>query len=153
MMDIIQVTEVSDELGAAFARLIPQLAPSNPGPTKAHLAEVVNSPATTLFIARHPATKEISGSLIVVMYRTLTGLRAWIEDVVVEREARGQGVGMALSQAAIQHATEAGATTIDLTSHPSREAANRLYQRLGFKRRESTVYRYSDSGSDSGSSA
>jgi ribosomal protein S18 acetylase RimI-like enzyme len=69
-------------------------------------------------------------------------VRAWIEDVVVDGAARGHGVGEALNRAAIAEADARGARTLDLTSRPSREAANRLYQRLGFQARESTVYRY-----------
>ena len=71
-----------------------------------------------------------------------TGLRAWVEDVVVDGEARGQGAGQALVEAAVEHAGKLGARTVDLTSRPSREAANRLYRRAGFKLRETNVYRY-----------
>ena len=70
-----------------------------------------------------------------------TGTRAWIEDVVVDEAARGSGMGAALNQAALDHARLRGAKTVDLTSRPSREAANRLYQRLGFEPRETNVYR------------
>jgi ribosomal protein S18 acetylase RimI-like enzyme len=93
-----------------------------------------------LFVAREHG--EIVGSLSLVLFRIPTGLRAWIEDVVVDESARGKGVGEALSRAAIDHALKAGAKTVDLTSRPSREAANRLYERLGFKKRETNVYRY-----------
>ena len=82
------------------------------------------------------------GSLTLVLFRIPTGLRAWIEDVVVDSEARGKGVGQALNEAALDRARAAGAATVDLTSRPSREAANRLYQRLGFKARETNIYRY-----------
>lgn len=77
------------------------------------------------------------------MFPIPTGLRAWIEDVVVDEGARGQGVGAALTQAAVRLAREAGARTVDLTSRPAREAANRLYERLGFRLRDSNVYRLS----------
>ena len=140
MVQVEEVTKVDDELVAAFERLVPQLSSSNPPPTERELAAIVTSRATVLFVARDEG--EIIGSLSLVLFRIPTGLRAWIEDVVVDEGARGKGVGEALNHAAIEHAAKAGAKTVDLTSRPSRAAANRLYQRLGFKLRETNVYRY-----------
>lgn len=131
---------VDDELVTAFERLIPQLSSSNPPPTAAELTALVSSDASTLFIAR--VDGQIVGSLTLAMFRIPTGIRAWIEDVVVDSSARGHGVGEALNIAALEHAKKNGAITVDLTSRPSREAANRLYQRIGFKARETNVYRY-----------
>jgi len=132
---------------AAFERLMPQLSSSNPAPARAHLAEMVSSPAITLLVAREPdAGGEIVGSLTLAMFRIPTGLRAWIEDVVVDSAQRGKGIGEALTRAALRAAQEAGATTVDLTSRPSREAANRLYQRIGFQKRETNIYRYTLAG-------
>lgn len=133
-------TEVDDAVVAAFAGLIPQLSKSNPPPDRAALEAIVRSEASTLFLARLDG--RIVGSLTLAMFRIPTGIRAWIEDVVVDGEARGHGVGEALNLAALDHARVNGAITVDLTSRPSREAANRLYQRLGFVLRESNVYRY-----------
>ena len=99
-----------------------------------------------LFVARVPeAGGRIVGSLTLAVFRIPTGLRAWIEDVVVDGEARGKGVGEALNRAAIERAQALGARTVDLTSRPSREAANRLYRRIGFVQRETNVYRFSGS--------
>jgi len=84
----------------------------------------------------------IVGSLTLALFRIPTGMRAWIEDVVVDEAARGHGVGDALNRAALEIAAERGARTVDLTSRPSREAANRLYRRLGFQPRETNVYRF-----------
>ena len=146
-MIIEQATQVTDELEAAFVRLMPQLSSSNPAPTRAQLAEMVTSPAITLLVAREPdAGGEIVGSLTLAMFRIPTGRRAWIEDVVVDSAQRGKGVGEALTREALRVAQEAGATTVDLTSRPSREAANRLYQRIGFEKRETNVYRYTLTG-------
>ena len=131
---------VDDELVTAFERLIPQLSSSNPPPTAAELTSLVESDASSLFIAR--VDGQIVGSLTLAMFRIPTGIRAWIEDVVVDSSARGHGVGEALNMAALEHAKNHGAITVDLTSRPSREAANRLYQRIGFKARETNVYRY-----------
>src|SRR3954469_1827105 len=133
--------EVTDELVEAFERLTPQLSSSSPPPDRDQLAEIVDAEATHLLVARGE-DGSIVGSLTLVLFRIPTGLRAWIEDVVVDGSARGQGVGEALNRYAIDVAAERGARTVDLTSRPSREAANRLYLRLGFERRESNVYRY-----------
>ncbi len=135
-------TEVTPELVEAFARLIPQLSSSNPPPTMAELADLVASPATTLFMARGEGGS-IAGTLTLCTFRIPTGTRAWIEDVVVDDAVRGQGLGRLLTQAALDEAARRGATTVDLTSRPSREAANRLYRALGFQPRQTNVYRFS----------
>jgi len=134
---------VTAEVVEAFARLIPQLSRSNPPPSAEELAAMAGSEASVLLIARDPERGgEIVGSLTLAMFRIPTGLRAWIEDVVVDESARGRGVGEALNQAALARARDAGCRTVDLTSRPSREAANRLYQRIGFTLRETNVYRF-----------
>lgn len=135
-----KAAEVTPELAEAFVRLVPQLSSSNPAPTASELAEMISSPATIVFIARVDGV--IAGSLTLAVFRIPTGVRAWIEDVVVDGSARGHGVGEALNKAALDEARSRGAVTVDLTSRPSREAANRLYQRLGFVARETNVYRY-----------
>ncbi|HEY8524894.1 MAG TPA: GNAT family N-acetyltransferase [Acidimicrobiales bacterium] len=134
-------TTFTPALLEAVERLVPQLSRSNPPPTADELAEIVESPATDLFVALDD-DGTVLGMATLVVFRIPTGMRAWIEDVVVDEAGRGQGVGAALSQAMIDRARERGCVTVDLTSRPSREAANRLYQRLGFKQRETNVYRY-----------
>ena len=140
-MKIVEATQATPELVAAFARLIPQLSSSSPPPTATELAELIASPASQLLLAVDD-DGTILGSLTLATFRIPTGLRAWIEDVVVDDAARGRGVGEELNRDALRRASAAGATTVDLTSRPSREAANRLYQRLGFKARQTNVYRY-----------
>ena len=142
MIRVEECDEVTDELVAAMARLIPQLSSSSPPPGAVELAELVGSDACHLLLARDEQG-DILGSMTLVVFRIPTGVRAWIEDVVVDGEARGRGVGEALNRRALELAAELGARTVDLTSRPSREAANRLYQRLGFVLRETNVYRYS----------
>jgi ribosomal protein S18 acetylase RimI-like enzyme len=137
-----EVTDVTAELVAAFARLIPQLSSSNPPPGHADLVDMATSPASVLLVARN-GTGAIIGSLTLALFRVPTGLRAWIEDVVVDESARGAGAGEALVMEALRRAEGAGARSVDLTSRPSREAANRLYVRLGFKARTTNVYRFS----------
>ena len=145
MIEITESTEVTPELVEAFERLTPQLSRSNPPPTSGELAEIAASEATILLVARDPerlGADAIVGSLTLALFRIPTGLRAWIEDVVVDDSVRGQGVGEALNRCALEMARLRGARTVDLTSRPSRDAANRLYRRLGFEPRETNVYRY-----------
>ncbi|MDT8899008.1 GNAT family N-acetyltransferase [Thermanaerothrix sp. 4228-RoL] len=132
---------VTDDMVEAFARLIPQLSSSSLPPTRQELEEMVNSDASILFLARDE-DGQIVGTLTLVVFRIPTGRRAWIEDVVVDEAARGRGIGEALTRAALEHAAQLGVKTVDLTSRPSREAANRLYQKIGFVRRETNLYRY-----------
>lgn len=131
---------VTDEVVDAFDRLVPQLSSSNPPPTRSQLTDLVSSDASTLFLAL--VDGRIVGTLTLATFRIPTGVRAWIEDVIVDESARGHGVGEALNRAALELARRRGAITVELTSRPSREAANRLYQRLGFVVRDTNVYRY-----------
>jgi len=132
-------TVATDELVEAFARLIPQLSKRSAPPTKSELAEMVAAPASDVLIARLDGA--VVATLTLVTFRIPTGVRSWIEDVVVDDAARGHGVGEQINRFAIALARSKGATTVDLTSRPSREAANRLYQRIGFKPRDTNVYR------------
>jgi ribosomal protein S18 acetylase RimI-like enzyme len=138
--DISIATAADDDLVDAFARLIPQLSTSSPAPGRDALSAIVENPESALFVARLDG--RIVGSLTLVTYRIPTGLKAWIEDVVVDESARGHGVGESLNRAALDEARRRGAKDVSLTSRPSREAANRLYQRLGFKIRQTNLYRY-----------
>ena len=134
-------TTLTPAIVDAVERLVPQLSSSSPPPSTAELGEVVGSPATDLFIALDDGGT-IVGMSTLAAFRTPTGMRAWVEDVVVDDAGRGQGVGTALTQAMLDRARERGCVTVDLTSRPSREAANRLYRSLGFAPRETNVYRF-----------
>jgi ribosomal protein S18 acetylase RimI-like enzyme len=138
---VTQATTVSEELVAAFARLVPQLSSSAEPPTREQLEGIVSSPPTTILLARDDEGA-IIGSLTLALFRAPTGVRAWIEDVVVDETARGQGAGEELVAEAIRLASDAGVRTLDLTSRPSRAAANSLYEKLGFRKRDTNVYRY-----------
>jgi len=138
-------TEVDDGLVEAFSRLIPQLSSSSPPPTAAELLSIIDNPNSVLFIAEldgEDDARSVVGSLTLAFYRIPTGLKAWIEDVVVDESARGLGVGEALNLAAIDESRQRGAKNVSLTSRSSREAANRLYQRLGFEPYETNLYRF-----------
>ncbi len=130
---------VDDDLCAAVAALVPQLSSSAPPPTRAVLVQIVADPATSLFMARDG--ERVVGMLTLAAFQTPTGVRAWIEDVVVDEAARGTGVASALVLAALDLSSGLGARTVDLTSRPDREAANRLYARMGFDVRQTNVYR------------
>jgi ribosomal protein S18 acetylase RimI-like enzyme len=137
------VTTVDDELCAAVAGLIPQLSRSSPPPGADLLGRIVSDESTVLFVARLEGA--VVGMLTLASFQIPTGVRSWIEDVVVDEVARGQGAAAALVQAALDEAARRGSRTVDLTSRPDREAANRLYQRMGFEKRQTNVYRYSSS--------
>ncbi len=157
----VDVAQTADaELHAIVAHLVPQLSRSSKAPSLARLTRIIEDPATTLLLARAgtgeaPAAPggpgvsgqgQVVGMLTLAVFTLPTGVRAWIEDVVVDDASRGAGVASTLVRAAIDRAEAEGARTVDLTSRPDREAANRLYVRLGFERRETNVYRFSLKG-------
>ena len=133
------VADITDGNLAAVNRLIPQLSRSAPPLTAEALKQIVSWDGNRLLVAY--SGDQAVGMLTLVMFPIPTGLRAWIEDVVVDETARGQGIGAALTQEAIRQARTAGARTVDLTSRPARQAANRLYERLGFELRDTRAYR------------
>ncbi|MGW2088132.1 GNAT family N-acetyltransferase [Streptomyces sp. NPDC001880] len=135
------IREASQELVDAFSRLLPQLSSTAKPLDYEAIGRMVTCDANTVLVARTPDA--IVGTLTLVLLPLPSGLRARVEDVVVDSAARGQGVAGLLTQEALRLAREAGARTVDLTSRPDRAAANRLYERLGFQARQSTVYRSS----------
>lgn len=139
-MSIELITEATPELVTGINRLIPQLSSSTPELPAATVESLVRQESVFLFVYRQEG--EILGMLTLATFDIPTGKRAWIEDVVVDDDARGHGAGLALVEAAVDHAKSIGSKSIDLTSRPSREAANRLYKRAGFALRETNVYRY-----------
>ena len=145
-MTVELVTTSSPEIVEAMERLIPQLSRSAPALSAEQCKALIAQEGVFLFVFRPEAeagqSAPILGMLTLATFTIPTGLRAWVEDVVVDGEARGQGAGQALVEAAVEHAGKLGARTVDLTSRPSREAANRLYRRAGFELRETNVYRY-----------
>jgi len=137
-----EITDITPEVVEAIDRLIPQLSRTAPVPTVDQLTEIASAPATVFLAARSVEHGRIVGLLTLAVFRIPTGMRAWIEDVVVDESERGRGVGEVLTREALRRANSAGARTVELTSRPSRESANRLYRRLGFVERETNVYRH-----------
>jgi ribosomal protein S18 acetylase RimI-like enzyme len=133
-------TTLTPAIVDAVERLVGQLSRSAAPPTTGELSDIVSSPATDLFIAIDDGGT-IIGTATLVTFRIPTGVRAWIEDVVVDEAGRGQGVGTALTEAMVARAQELGCRTVDLTSRPSRASANRMYQRAGFVARDTNFYR------------
>ena len=138
-MQIEIVYQVDDELYEAFQRLIPQLTHNTPPPTREDLFTLVRDTSSTLLAAR-TEEKRIIGILSLIIYRVPTGIRSIIEDVIVDISVRGQGIGEALMQRAIDMARQKGAHTISLTSNSLRVAANQLYLKMGFEKRETNAY-------------
>lgn len=140
-MRIEKAVEVTDELLSALSRLILQLAPEKSPPTRDDLTSILNSPGASLLVARLSYENDgIAGILTLIVYRVPTGARAVIEDVVVDEKYRNRGIAKAMMTRAIELAREAGASNISLTSNPKREAANLLYQHMGFQKRETNLY-------------
>jgi len=145
-MTIEVVTRVTAAHIEAFARLLPQLSPSTSGPSLEHLRRVADAPGHTLLIARD-GQGAIAGTLTLIIFLTPSAILGWIEDVVVDSAARGQGVGEALVREGVRLARDQGASQIDLHSGNHRPAAIRLYQRVGFRKFETNVWRLVQDGS------
>lgn len=152
-MSVELIEQSSPELVAAMERLIPQLSRSAKPLTAEQTQALVDQDSVYLFVFRtdkpviaadgnEVEAGTILGMLSLATFAIPTGVRAWVEDVVVDAGTRGMGAGQQLVEAAVAHAQKIGARTVDLTSRPSREAANRLYRRCGFQLRETNVYRY-----------
>ena len=145
-MTVELITAATPELHEAMGRLLPQLSRSAAPMSEADVERFLSQSSVHLFVFRAETAdadgnNPILGMLSLATFEIPTGVRAWVEDVVVDEAARSQGAGLALVEAAIEHAKTVGARTVDLTSRPTREAANRLYQRAGFQLRETNVYR------------
>jgi ribosomal protein S18 acetylase RimI-like enzyme len=135
-----EVTEVTDEIVTGWARLMSQLSSTAPAPTREWLEKIVKSDSV-MYVAT--LNGQVVGSLTLVLARIPVGLKAWIEDVVVDENVRGRRIGEKLTWAAIERSKRDGARNINLESRPSREAAHKLYKRVGFEERETKVYRFS----------
>ena len=142
MVSIRPVTEVTESLTDAYRVLIPQLSSSSSPPTGEALQRIIESDSAQILIAENE-NGEILGTMTVIIFQIPTGIRAWIEDVVVDSSVRGKGIGKKLNLAALELAKQAGAKTVDLTSRPARQEANQLYRSIGFVERETNVYRFS----------
>ena len=142
-VEVVIAETATPEVVDAFARLLPQLSSSAARLTREALADIIGAPHNTVLLARDPsAGNRIVGTLTLVMFRIPSGMRAWIEDVVVDDIARGRGAGEALTRTAVDLARQRGARTVDLTSNQSRHAAHRLYEKTGFHVRDTSVYRF-----------
>ena len=142
MVSIRPVTEVTESLTDAYRVLIPQLSSSSSPPTGEALQRIIESESAQILIAENE-NGEILGTMTIIIFQIPTGIRAWIEDVVVDSSVRGKGIGKKLNLAALELAKQAGAKTVDLTSRPARQEANQLYRSIGFAERETNVYRFS----------
>src|SRR6266853_1522124 len=138
MVPVEAVTAATSEVHAALARLLPQLNPKLPAPTLERLQTIVDDPAVTLFVAREG--EEIVGTATVIVYTTPFWIKARLDEVVVDDVSRGKGVGAALVKASLDLARKKGVEVVELQSGVQRDAAHRLYERMGFKRRDTNVY-------------
>ena len=135
-----QLFTISQEVLDKINSLLPVLSDNLTLLTFEKMTEIINSDNTTVFIAEEDG--EIVGMLTLATYVTPSGPKAWIEDVVVDKTRQGKGIGKVLVEKAIEHANQLNMNRIDLTTNPARVAANVLYQKIGFKKRETNVYRF-----------
>jgi len=148
-MHISRMTMVTPEVFQAFQSLIPQLTPHSPPPSKKMLVRMADSDSVFVFLAwEGEAEGKILGSATLATFISPTGIHGWIEDVIVDRDARRRGIGRALTEACLEKARQLGLKEVNLTSRPGRAAANQLYQEMGFEGRETNVYRYPLTSSD-----
>jgi ribosomal protein S18 acetylase RimI-like enzyme len=141
MINISELTETSSSVLQSINELLPQLSSSAQVISMDRLSELVESDNTLIFIGTDE-NGQILGMLSLIVMKIPTGNKAWIEDVVVDQSARGKGMGKALMNHALEKAKELAVKSVDLTSRPSREKANMLYQSLGYQIRETNVYRH-----------
>jgi ribosomal protein S18 acetylase RimI-like enzyme len=140
-MYIEKVSEITREIFEAVKRLVPEISPQKSPPSVEELTALIQSESSLLWLARFPDQNgAIAGMLTISIYRVPTGLRSIVEDVAVDSNYRRKGIAKALMETAIEFARQAGANGIALTSNPRREAANKLYQSMGFEKRETNTY-------------
>jgi ribosomal protein S18 acetylase RimI-like enzyme len=140
-MRIEAVSRIMPEHVDAFARLLPQQSQGARHPTAAQLSAVVEQQGNTLLIARDDGGR-IVGTLTLMILVTPGATFGFVEDVVVDKDARRQGIGEALVRECLRLAAEQGANRIELHSGNHRPDAIRLYQRVGFKKFETNVWRF-----------
>ena len=142
-MYISQVTKIDNKLVDAFQKLFPQLTSSRKPPSKKELEEIIAPDSTILLISSEDKEgMKITGTLSIAFYKTPSGHHAWIEDVIVDEHFRGKGIGKSLVNKALEFAREKKADSVNLTSMPARVAANKLYLKTGFVKRETNVLKY-----------
>lgn len=139
-MNIYKLEKITPNVIQDFNRLIPQLSEDCNLPTFKDLEDIINSECTNLFVVEE--NNEIIGTLSLVFNKIPTGKKTWIEDVVVDKTFRGKGIGKELILFAIKYAKNNNLASINLTSNPERESANKLYQKLNFFKRKTNVYRF-----------
>ncbi|MBK8884125.1 MAG: GNAT family N-acetyltransferase [Bacteroidales bacterium] len=140
-MEIRKITRFSERTFEAASRLLPQLSPEAEVLTREYFKNILGCKSVHFFVARLD-DRQIVGMLSLGSYKTPTGIKVWIEDVVVDKSQRGKGIGKELMLFAIDYSKSLGAKDVKLTSRPARVEANELYRKLGFKQYETNFYRY-----------
>ena len=139
MTSIIEIKTYSPEYHEAMQRFLNQLTTSPMVLTEGMFQQLLASENSHLFFIIKD--EQIAGMLTVGIYYSPTGGKAWIEDVVVDETFRGQGLSKQLVAHAIEFVKSQQIPLLMLTSNPKRIAANKLYQTMGFERKETNVYR------------
>lgn len=139
-MKIVEICRYSEKVRNALNSLLPQLLSSAELLSKTYIIKMIRSDTTHLLMAEENG--KYIGSLALVTFYAPTGIRAWIEDLVVDKNARNKGVGRLLTEHAVRLSRELGAKAVDLTSNPLRKEANILYNKADFSIRNTNIYRY-----------
>lgn len=136
-----QIKTFSQDVTKDVNSLLAQLDPTSKPLSDRDIKEIIDGPSNHFFAARESVNRKIVGMLMLVVYRIPVWKKGWIEDVVVDKEYRGRGIATKLINYAIESAKANGISSLNLTSRPERENANKLYVKLGFKKRDTNVYR------------
>ena len=139
MTNIAEIKNYSLEYQEAMQRFLDQLTSSPMTLTEEMFHQLLVSSNSHLFFLLKD--EQIAGMLTVGIYHSPTGGKAWIEDVVVDASFRGQGLSKLLVAHAIEFTKSKQIPLLMLTSNSKRVAANKLYQTMGFERKETNVYR------------
>lgn len=136
-----QLKTFSQDLTPKINNLLAQLGSDSKALNDGDIKDIIESQSNRFFVVRESVNKEIVGMLTLIIYRIPAWKKGWIEDVVVDKKYRGKGIATKLINYAIENAKACGVLSLNLTSRPERENANKLYIKLGFKRRDTNVYR------------
>lgn len=141
MVTVHKLTHADDAVTERISALLNSLRSTPVTLEHSQLQDLLAKEDFHLFVAENEEGV-IIGMLTLTSCSTLAGDRLWIEDVIVDESRRGHGTGRALLREAISYARNTlKATSIALTSNPSRTAARSLYRSEGFEEYNTGVFR------------
>lgn len=136
-----QITEFNESEAEQIRSLSKQIGHNYKELTTEDYKQMITSPCNFLYVAKEVTTGKIVGMITLLVIRIPYVKKSSFEDLVVDENYRGQGIGTLLLDHAISKAKSENAAYVDFTSRPRRIEGNELYKRLGFEKRETNVYR------------